>query len=121
MIVEPEHIQSAGQQLAERGTSTLMQELGEAEPALASYIGHTLNAMAGKLALAGAPTPVVQGVHEDALDVVLVALQAFRLGQYQLWKDALPGTPLGRLEEQPPADAPKPPRKKRRGGQAGQA
>lgn len=121
MIVEPEHIQTAGQDLAQRGTSTLMQELSQSEPALASYIDHALEGLAGRLALSGAPIPLVQQTHELALDIVLISLKAARLGQLQLWQDALPGTPLGRLDEPPPAEAPRPKRRKRQGGQAEQA
>jgi hypothetical protein len=121
MIVEPEHIHTAGKQLAEKGTESSMQELAGAEPALASFIGHMLSSLAGDLALSGAPTPVVHQVHEKAMDVVLIARKAFRLGQYQLWKDTLPGTPLGRLEETPAEEKPGPKRKKKRGGKGDQA
>jgi hypothetical protein len=117
MIVEPGHIANAGQQVVEEGAEQSLARLAEAEPALASYLRHCLTAVAGKLALSGAPTEVVQGNHEEVLTAILVCLAALRQGHYDLWKDALDGTPLARLEEAPPP--PTKPRRKKRGGEAG--
>jgi hypothetical protein len=116
MLVEPGHITSAGQQVAGAGAEQSLDRLAEAEPALAYYVRHSLAALAGNLALSGAPTEVVQGNHEEVLTTILVCLAALRQGHYDLWKDTLEGTPLARLLEAPP---PPKQRRKKRGGEAG--
>jgi hypothetical protein len=112
MLVEPEHITSAGQQIMGDGAAKALDSLGEAEPALAAYIRESLAALAGRLALSGAPTELVQATHEEMLTTVLVSLTALRKGHFELWKDALEGTPLARLQEEP-APPPRTKRKKR--------
>jgi hypothetical protein len=97
MLVEPKFIARACREVARRGGAKVLDELGGHEPALAAYLRESLAAAAGKLALAGAPTPVVQGVHEEVLTVALNCVQALRQGHYALWKDMLTGTPLARL------------------------
>jgi hypothetical protein len=116
MLVEPDYIASAGQQVVGEGADNVLATLAETEPALASYIHQSLAAVAGKLALSGAPIPVVQGSHEEILTIVLVSLAALRRGHFELWKDSLAGTPLARLTDEAPVPTPpKPTRKKRRG------
>jgi hypothetical protein len=99
MLVEPKFIARACRDVARRGGAEVLDEFGGQEPALAAYLRESLAAAAGKLALAGAPTPVVQGVHEEVLTVALTCVQALRQGHYALWKDTLTGTPLARLAE----------------------
>jgi hypothetical protein len=114
MLVEPEYLIHARQDIANSSASEALTALAGTEPALASFIHECLATVAGKLALSGAPTEVVQGSHEDVLTLVLTCIQALRRGHYELWKDALEGTPLARLEAEPTAP-PKPRRRKRRG------
>jgi hypothetical protein len=109
MLVEPKFIARACREVARRGGPEALAAVGEQEPALAAYLRESLAAAAGRLALAGAPTPVVQGVHEEVLTVALTCLLALRRGHYALWQDLLTGTPLARLAEE--FDAP--PRKGR--------
>lgn len=111
MMVEPEYLVHARQGVAQDGVTHALAVVGETEPALASFIHESLAAVAGKLALTGVPTPIVQGTHEDVLTVVLTCIGAIRRGHYELWKDSLKGT---RLEELAPEHHPKPrPRRKK--------
>jgi hypothetical protein len=100
MLVEPEHIVSARQDIAVKGSSQALNEFAQNEPALASFIYEGLAAVAGRLSLSGAPTEVVQGSHEDVLAMVLTCIQAMRRGHYALWKDSVTGTRLAQLDEQ---------------------
>jgi hypothetical protein len=100
MLVEPEHLITARQQIANTGGADALNEIAQTEPALASYIHESLATVAGKLTLAGAPTPLVQGAHDDVLAVVLTCVEALRRGHYALWKDTVIGT---RLEELDPS------------------
>jgi hypothetical protein len=99
MLVEPEHIVSARQDIADKGNGAALNEFAQTEPALASFIYESLTAVAGRLCLSGAPTEVVQGSHEDVLAVVLTCVQAMRRGHYTLWKDTMTGTRLAELDE----------------------
>jgi hypothetical protein len=99
MLVEPEHIISARQDIAQSGVEEALDAAGQSEPALASFIHEELAAVAGKLALAGAPTPFVQRSHEDVLAIVLTCVRALRRGHYELWKDTVTGTRLAQLDE----------------------
>jgi hypothetical protein len=111
MLVEPEHIVSARQDVAAKGSGPALNEFAQAEPALASFIYEGLASVAGKLALSGAPTELVQGSHEDVLAVVLTCVQAMRRGHYALWKDTLTGTRLAQLD---PSFQPKPRRRRKK-------
>ncbi len=99
MLVEPEHIVSAGQDVATKGNGQALTEFAETEPALASFIYERLAVIAGKLSLSGAPTELVQGSHEDVLAVALTCVNAMRRGHYALWKDTVTGTRLAQLDE----------------------
>src|SRR5262245_33736186 len=94
MLVGPEHIIGARQEVAAKGSSQALSEFAQTEPALASFIYEGLAVVAGKLSLSGAPTELVQGSHEDVLAVVLTCVQAMRRGHYALWKDTVTGTRL---------------------------
>ncbi len=99
MIVEPEYIARAGQEIATRGSAEALDDFGKCEPALASFIFQSLAAVSGKLTLAGAPVEVVQGAHEEVLAVVLTCAQAMRRGHYELWKDTMTGTLLAQVDD----------------------
>jgi hypothetical protein len=116
MLVELEHLVRAGQDIATKGTAEALDALGKSEPALASFLSDRLSAVAGNIALCGAPTPVVQGVHEECLMLVLTCVQALRHGHYALWKDSLPAGLLARLD---PSPAPKPGRRRKEPGEGG--
>jgi hypothetical protein len=115
MLVEPEQIVRARQDVATKGTGQVLTEFGQAEPALAAFIYESLAAVAGKLSLSGAPTELVQGTHEEVLAVILTSLRALRRSHYELWKDTMTGTRLAQLDEEFRA-APRRVRKKRRAG-----
>jgi hypothetical protein len=99
MLVEPAHIISARQDVANQGNPGALHQFGKTEPALGSFILEALAGVAGKLSLSGAPTELVQGCHEEILAVVLTCVQALRRGHYALWKDTAVGTRLEQLDE----------------------
>jgi hypothetical protein len=105
MLVEPEHIVSARQDVAAKGSGQSLTDFAQTEPALASFICEALATVAGKLSLSGAPTELVQGLHEDVLAVILTCVQAMRRGHYTLWKDTVTGIRLAQLD---PSFQPKP-------------
>jgi hypothetical protein len=65
--------------------------------------------IAGKMALAGAPTEVVQGVHADVLLVMLSSLEASRAAEYELWEGTVVGTRLEALTKAEPEPVAEPP------------
>jgi hypothetical protein len=111
MLVEPRHILRARQEVAAKGSGLFLSELADMESALASFLSESLVSVAGKLSLSGAPTELVQGLHEDVLTVVLTCLQALRHGHYAIWKDTVIGT---RLVELDPSLQPRPRRCRRK-------
>ncbi len=70
---------------AENGAQGPIDELAAFEPTLASYIDAHCEAIAGRLALTGAPSPVVQGIYRSILLMTVSAVQAMRRGQYDYW------------------------------------
>jgi hypothetical protein len=98
MLINPEFIIKARQEVADQGTGKSLEGFARLEPALAAYIYETTAGIAGKLALAGAPTELVQGSHEDMLAVILTCVQALRRGHYELWKDTVIGSRLAHLD-----------------------
>ncbi len=114
MLVEPDYLVHARQNIANSGVAEALTALAGTEPALAAFIHECLATVAGKLALSGAPTPVVQGSHEDVLSLILTSIQALRRGHYELWKDSLEGTPLARIQAEP--TPPSKPRRRKRPG-----
>jgi hypothetical protein len=100
MIVEPEYLLHARQDVAHNGAREALAAVAQLEPALASYIHESLATIAGKLALAGAPTEVVQGSNQDMLAMVLTCVQAQRRAHYELWKDTMTGTRLAQLDDE---------------------
>jgi hypothetical protein len=111
MLVEPEHIATARQEIGAKGSRQALDEFAKTEPSLATFIYEGLATVAGKLTLAGAPNDFVQGSHDDVLAVVLTCVQAMRSGHYSLWKDSLVGTRLAQLD---PSFQPKPRRRSRK-------
>jgi hypothetical protein len=110
MIVEAEYVIGAREEVATKAADDALAELAQGEPTLAGFIEDRLAAVAGKLALSGAPTAAVQGVHEDVLTVVLTGIQALRRGHNSVWKDSMPASPLIQMESSP---QPKPPRQRK--------
>ena len=100
MLVEPEHICTARQDIAAKGNADAQAEVGQAEPVLASFLCESLATVAGKLALSGAPTELIMGSHEDILAITLTCIQAVRRGHYELWKDTMTGTRLAQLDKE---------------------
>jgi hypothetical protein len=119
MLVESEHVTAAFEEVATRGGDESLAELAQTEPALAAFIGQQLIGIAGKLALSGAPTPVVTGLHADLLTTVLTSIQALRRGHYQFWRETLTGTRLAQLDEQFQAPKQRTRKKKPDSGTAG--
>jgi hypothetical protein len=99
MLIDPDFIVQARQQVGTKGSSKALAEFSQAEPALAAYIHESLAATAGRLTLAGAPTPLVQAAHEEVLALVLTCVESQRRGHYEYWKDSMTGTRLGQLDE----------------------
>jgi hypothetical protein len=114
MLIEPGHIVSARQDIGQQGFPGALEELAAREPALAAYISESLASLAGKLALSGAPTPVVQGLYNEALAVMLSSVEAQRRGHYDLWKDTIVGTRIEAMTE-----VKKPKKRRRRGKEDG--
>jgi len=98
-IISGEAFEQAVNHVADSENEAL-ECLEEREPILAGFIERTLTTMAGKLALSGAPTEMVQGCHEHMLGVVLVSLEASRIAHYELWKDAADGEHLEKITAQ---------------------
>jgi hypothetical protein len=106
MLVECEHIDDVQKEIADSGCGEACNKLAEVEPILAAFIFSNLTAIAGKMALSGVPTQVIQGANEDTLALILTCLQALRRGHFELWKDTMAGTqPEPPVQECP--DSPK--------------
>ncbi|NBO93874.1 MAG: hypothetical protein EBV06_16430 [Planctomycetia bacterium] len=108
MLVHHTHIIAARGQIAETGHQAALEGLLQREPALAAYVSQAMATIAGKMALAGAPSEVVQGVHSDLMMLMLSSLEASRAAQYELWKDSILGTRLEVLEKPQPEPTPEP-------------
>lgn len=98
MLVEAEMIAEELKGIGRRGTDGALEELAAHERDLTAYITISASSIAGKLALAGAPTEVVRGSHEDFLLVILACIGAMKRGHYQLWKDTLVGSRLADID-----------------------
>lgn len=79
-IVERKGLREAHEEIGAHSDS--LSRLGESEPYLRSYISDSLITLAGRLALSGVTTEIVQGVHADVLEVLLTSIQALRHGHY---------------------------------------
>jgi hypothetical protein len=114
MLVEPEFLVSARQDVATQGSGPAMTDLAQIEPVLASFLHESLAAVAGKLALAGAPTELIQAVHEEVLGIALTSLRALRRSHYEFWKHSMEGTLLAQLDAEFCKKTPR--RRRKRGG-----
>lgn len=103
MLVDSQCLADAIGQVPPAEVPRVFEHLQQQEPVLAGHIGESLIAIAGRLALSGAPTELVQGVHGDLLHLVLGALQALRFGHYRLWRECVPAERLPDPEVPPPA------------------
>ena len=112
MLIDSDLIVASRQDLGERGFSESLEELSGREPILGAYIQESMASLAGKLALAGAPTMLVQGMYNEVLALLLSSVEAQRRGHYALWKDCIAGSLLEKLE---PAETPLPVKKPRKG------
>jgi hypothetical protein len=74
-----------GRRIKEHGLHQAHEDLAEFEPALARFIAQGCETVAGRLALSGAPTELVQAVYGDVLHMSLKAVQAMRCGQFEYW------------------------------------
>ena len=75
-------------------------DLMEREPVLANYIYENTMAIAGGLSLSGAPTEIVRETHQRLTGLLLTALEATRIGHFEVWRDAAEGEHLRRISEQ---------------------
>jgi hypothetical protein len=77
-LVDRKYLKLSRDEVSEKGPSKFLEKMAEAQPALASYLEENLTMLAGKLALCGVPTGVIQGAHEDALGLFLICIDAYR-------------------------------------------
>ncbi len=101
MLIEPQTIAGARTSVAEQGPQAALQALAKSEPALAMFVAESLATTAGRMALSGAPTGVVQGVHEDVLATVLTCVESIKRAHFELWKDTEMGVRLAALAAAP--------------------
>jgi hypothetical protein len=112
MLVKHTHIMDARTRISEQGHQAALEALLDREPALAAYMSQAMATIAGKMALAGAPTEIVQGVHADVLLVMLSSLEASRAAEYELWEGTVVGSRLEALtkpDPEPGSEAPSEP------------
>lgn len=86
MLVDPEIIAAAKAALAEHGAYPMLENLAEREPVLGQFVSESAMIIAGKMALSGAPTEIVHGVHQEMISLVMTCLGAVRRGTYEVWK-----------------------------------
>ena len=80
-----------GRRIKKHGLHQAHEDLAEFEPALARFIARGCETVAGRLALSGAPTEIVQAVCGDFMRISLKAVQAMRRGQFEYWKADMNG------------------------------
>jgi hypothetical protein len=96
-IVSGQALQEALDTLERKGIEATLGDLLQAEPVLGGYVTQNATLVAGKLALAGAPQSVSQGVHTDLLANCLLVYLAVRKGTFEIWKE----TALGEKFQEP--------------------
>lgn len=104
MLTTHAMIHDASTQFNEAGWNAWIQRLTELEPELANFVDTRATSIAGRLALSGAPNAVTEGVFEDVMSCVLVAISALREGHFQLWKDTEIGSRLLEIESSSQAE-----------------
>ena len=77
-----------------------LRRLSEREPLLANFMLEKMLVIAGRLALSGAPSEVVNEIDDCIRLLVLIGIEATRLGHYELWKDTAEGEHLRKIVEQ---------------------
>lgn len=103
MLVDVQCLIDAVGQVPAEELPRVFEHLQQHEPVLAGHVGARLTTIAGRLALSGAPTELVQGMHHDVLHLILGTLQALRLGHYRLWRDCVSAERLPAPDVPPPA------------------
>lgn len=98
-IVEKVDLNEVDRQIEGAGNGPAAEQMRKLEPELFEYVNQRLIHAAGKLAVNGAPTRLVQQVTNDNLATMLVAVGAMWRAQHRLWKDVLKDTPLGHLAD----------------------
>lgn len=105
MLVRGKDIRLVKTLVRRQGPANAQASFAQLEPALAKYIDNRLSTIAGRLALAGAPTELVNHISNDVLDLIHTALGALRAGHYRLWKKTVFGKRLAKLDPSLPAQA----------------
>jgi hypothetical protein len=113
MIVEPEYLARAHEEIVRAGANAALKELNQSEPAMAVFLHDALASIVGKLVLTGAPAPVVRCAHNDMLSVVLTCVRGLRRGHYELWKDCMGETEPDQVRT-PTPERPKSGRKRKK-------
>jgi hypothetical protein len=103
-LVSPQALQAALDNMGQLGYEATLQALEQAEPCLGSFLTENAARVAGKLALSGAPQPVVAGVHGDLLSACALVYLAVRRGTYDIWHDTALGDRLRDLDVAAPPE-----------------
>ena len=90
-LVSEQALQVAIDDLGRRGAEALVEDLMQSEPRLGGFLTQSATLVAGRLALSGAPQPVIEGVYGDLLGACAFVYRALRHGSYEIWQ----GTALG--------------------------
>jgi ribosomal protein L7/L12 len=105
-LVSKQSLDTTLNQLGEHGSDSFVNTLLEAEPDLGGFLTHNATLVAGKLALAGAPQPVIEGVHSDLLAACALVYWAVRQGSYEIWHGTALGDRLLALQPTPETTSP---------------
>jgi ribosomal protein L7/L12 len=97
-IVSETALKTAVEEVGKNGPDTMMATIVQAEPILGNFLQATAAQVAGKLALSGAPHPVIAGVHNDMLWACSLVYLALRKGSYEIWEGTALGERLQQLE-----------------------
>ncbi|MCI0458972.1 MAG: hypothetical protein L0Z62_18595 [Gemmataceae bacterium] len=100
-LVSEQALEVAYSELHEHGSEALWGRLLEAEPHLGNYLKHNATLVAGRLALSGAPQPVIEGVHNDLVATCAFVYLALRQGSYEIWQGTALGERLRALQREP--------------------
>ncbi len=111
-LVSASALQAAFEAIGQNGSDALMEALAAAEPHLGTFLQEKAARVAGKLALSGAPQPIVAGLHGELLAACAIVYVAVRRGTYEIWEGTALDQRLRDLEvttaaeeAAPPADA----------------
>ena len=101
-IVSNAAIQKIHNTITRSGTNPLLNDLLDRETALGAYVIFAGYQMAETVKISGAPPSLVAWVNKAAMSYVLVAIEAQRQANYDLWRDFVDPAPDA------PAPQPKP-------------